>query len=260
MKKNININLFFLALKEVSSSYWLIFLFAILSLLNYECEIVELKFGSQALIGINKVFVEILYAYVAGAIIFFFVETIPKAKRKASIYLFINNSTYWIYQYTSRIIKTISYPNIEPGKKFKINRDNFMGFAKEIYVSRDYAIESGMAPVLYKDYIIEYCNKIMISIDRMVPFLGDFDYSWIHTTSKIQDLVYKISEFLAWGEAQAKLEIAAQSLWPLNFHAKELFELCNSFHGKFRKIHHLQYDKDQTNISRFIFDGERPKR
>jgi len=226
-------------IRDIPFILTIFFLFAIICLLNYECKFITLSMETDFTTGINKVAVEILYAFVTGFIFYFFIELLPTQKKKIALFRLINNNTGHIYDRTIHLLDAICHANNSPGKGYKMYMDEFINRAEKINIHTSDVKVWFYPKSSFKEFTLKTCEEIKNNVSQLIDYSVFLDEKWLNHISHIQDAIRHIQDHLDLNGKRSTMGIAGHDVWVLYGEVKKLFELSNTFHKNYYQSHRL---------------------
>jgi hypothetical protein len=240
------------AIKQIDKTLGLIFMIAIICLVNYECLIIKNPWPDSALTGLNKIIVQVFYAYITGLIFYFIIELFPREKKKVAVLKLICNNASYIDARVSTLLAEIckhsgrKENDVVTWEEFKIYCDSIQIHTTEVKVWH-------YPQLSYKDFVLQICNEVNQNIEGLITFSELLDENWINKLVNLTDNIRHILNYLDVNESQSKLDLVAYNIWDLNLDSKILIDLLNEFYSKNQKIHRQQRVSTWAAVKTNIF-------
>jgi hypothetical protein len=200
-----------------------IFIGCLIFLSLYECWISNVPAPIEIMIGIGKVFVQVLYATLTGIIFYFFVEHVPSFRRKLAFHLNRQNEAYKIHRFIETVINDLCLvAGKSPGEKISSAEELHLLLNSPNLESHMY--DAGPSQRDYNTYITEtinimhdHCNRWLVHSDSLEP-------EWIVCLTGIEKNILMCKTHSYNGTL----------LWSIKVFAENLFKMSQNFHQKFR--------------------------
>lgn len=215
-----------MSFNQIGFIFKILFIIALLGILNYESQFIPLIWDNKFTQAINKISVEILYGYITGFIFYFLIELIQRSKKRAALFRLINNNQFNISKLTELLI--LSLQKVETYNTTKIYFKDFLEFCKK-RESTDEIWTWWRGKIVTAEFVIHTCREINSLTNSITTHADILDEKWINCLSNIADETYKIERKLQ-QKQNCNMSLVAGFIWSLYSETRKLSELTNKFH------------------------------
>lgn len=163
------------ACKQIDISLATFFFISIVCLINYECVIIKNPWHNNFAIGLNKIMIQIFYAYITGFIFYFVIELLPREKIKVAIMRLVCNNAF---QINSRLTTLISEISKVSNKKVGdiVTYEEFVIYCHAIKIySTPVKVYFYSTEILFKDFVASVCNEVKQNVEGLTSYTDMLD-------------------------------------------------------------------------------------
>lgn len=225
---------------------------SIIILLNYECYwwTVALTSISPFLTGLNKVVVQIIYAFFTGFVFYFFIELMQQNKKKIAVLRLIQNNIFTINHRIEGLLNIIGNLHYGKGSSYTLTYKDFTAFCNENNLHNTtvkawyYSVSS-----LY-DFVLHTIEEIERNNEYISPFYELFNHEWITNLVAISDNVRQMKNYVDTNGQNSTLSLCAYHIWDMYVHSLRLVSLSNDYWKGYNKIY-----RQQNPVANRTFDS-----
>lgn len=209
---------------------WIVF-FCLVVLVNYECYIITIPKTYYFLSGLNKILVQLIYAFLTGFIFYFIIDRLPLEKKRASVNRLLHNSVYQIVTLTKHLLNEICTASGTITEGRQIRCDEFLSVCEGVSFQAANFRTYYHGPVSAKDFVRYYCDQMTLNLDQIVAYFDILDDDWTYVTSGIIDNVNQIQFHLNIRFKNPSFNAISLFVWNTYGLSRDLFELDKSLSG-----------------------------
>lgn len=222
--------LWWYSFKKVDNNLKLLFGFAILSTLNYNCRFFTRTSEDKFLVGFNDVLVQVCYSIIASFIFYLIFQVYQESKKRIGIIDFVATKAGWMAAMSTYFISDVlySYTGVPRNQPQKHTRDEafkiFHTFSLTKVVSKTYPNTS------YLEAVSITCDFLEKGLDTFLSYADLFKPEWVECIANIDK---NITEFrLMYNSGGTNLGAYGEKFWIIHFELVRLAEIASNERDK----------------------------
>jgi hypothetical protein len=246
-------NAFINSLRRTNKLVLMIFIFIVLYLAIYESILTEIPAPNQTFYSLGKagkVFIEILYSIITGLILYFFIDFMPRDRKRVAVHFILLNGPTLIEMNSSSMINELAYAagKVEGDN---ITMENFRQICglDHIRTFNYYSWKWDSRDL--NTFIKKNCEQIEINVNNLLSFNEILDKKWVRCIVAIQQNLQGINSFFE-GDRINQFHVCAYYIWNLNMFSRELKKLSSDVFPEYFNEHIKTYGVQKKLGDSFI--------